>query len=49
MVDFGKTLIVTGGGLGDTLFHLPFIRSIQNKITPDMVWREFVKLNLEIA
>lgn len=31
MGDFGKTLVVTGGGLGDTLFHLPFIRSIQAK------------------
>ena len=29
MPDFGNTLVVTGGGLGDTLFHLPFMRSIQ--------------------
>ncbi|WP_020590464.1 glycosyltransferase family 9 protein [Kiloniella laminariae] len=31
MTDFGNTLVVTGGGLGDTLFHLPFIRSIQQQ------------------
>jgi ADP-heptose:LPS heptosyltransferase len=29
--DFGNSLVVTGGGLGDTLFHLPFIRSIQQQ------------------
>jgi ADP-heptose:LPS heptosyltransferase len=29
--DFGNTLVLTGGGLGDTLFHLPFIRSIQQR------------------
>ncbi len=33
MSELGKTLIVTGGGLGDTLFHLPFIRSIQQRST----------------
>ena len=31
MANFGNTLVVTGGGLGDTLFHLPFIRSIQQQ------------------
>ncbi|WP_299377773.1 glycosyltransferase family 9 protein [uncultured Kiloniella sp.] len=31
MSELGKTLVVTGGGLGDTLFHMPFIRSIQQK------------------
>ena len=29
MPDFGNTLVVTGGGLGDMLFHLPFIRALQ--------------------
>ncbi len=33
MSELGKTLVVTGGGLGDTLFHLPFIRSIQQRST----------------
>lgn len=32
MSEFGNTLIVTGGGLGDTLFHLPFINSIQQRL-----------------
>jgi heptosyltransferase II len=31
--DLGKSLVVTGGGLGDTLFHLPFIRTIQQRST----------------
>ncbi|MFD2204846.1 glycosyltransferase family 9 protein [Kiloniella antarctica] len=31
MSELGKTLVVTGGGLGDTLFHLPFIRSLQQR------------------
>jgi ADP-heptose:LPS heptosyltransferase len=31
--DLGNSLVVTGGGLGDTLFHLPFIRTIQQHST----------------
>lgn len=35
--DLGTTLVICGGGLGDVLFHLPFIRALQPHVAGEQV------------